>query len=233
MRRVRYRARYLLLLLAVWLLLLSFAINTGAEVQIIYRYASKTGPARIALTFDDGPHPRYTPLILDILKEFDIPATFFVVGSNVEFYPDLIRRIANEGHEIGNHTYHHNHVAKMSLEDLTQDITRCNDAIEKITGARPRYFRPPEGVCNKSVQEICNTTNTTIVMWSVDTRDWAHTPIAEICQNVRRNTKNGSIILMHDFIGKNSPTPKALRQIIPMLLELGYEFVTVSQLLEG
>ena len=233
MRRVRYGARYFLSLLAVWLLLLSLTINTGAEVQIIYRYASKTGHARVALTFDDGPHPRYTPLILDILKEFDVPATFFVVGSNVEFYPDLTRRIASEGHEIGNHTYHHNHVAKMSLEDLTQDITRCNDAVEKVTGARPRYFRPPEGVCNKSVQEICNTTNTTIVMWSVDTRDWAHTPIAEICQNVRRNTKNGSIILMHDFIGKNSPTPKALRQIIPMLLELGYEFVTVSQLLEG
>ena len=156
-----------------------------------------------------------------------------MIGENIGYYPDTAKAVIDAGHEIGNHTYHHNHVAKMSLEDLTQDITRCNDAVEKVTGARPRYFRPPEGVCNKSVQEICNTTNTTIVMWSVDTRDWAHTPIADICQNVRRNTKNGSIILMHDFIGKNSPTPKALRQIIPMLLELGYEFVTVSQLLEG
>ena len=220
-------------LLVAWALLLSFGINIAAEAQIIYRYASKTGPARIALTFDDGPHPRYTPLILDILEEFEIKATFFAVGSNVEAYPELVKRIAREGHELGNHTFHHNHVAKMSLEDLTQDINRCNDAIEKITGNRPRYFRPPEGVCTKSVQEICSATDTTIVMWSVDTRDWAHPPIAEIFQNVRRNTQNGSIILMHDFIGKNSPTPEALRQIIPMLLELGYEFVTVSQLLEG
>lgn len=233
MRRIRYKARFALIWLATWLLLLCFGIHTGAEAQIIYRYASKTGQARIALTFDDGPHPRYTPQILDILKEFNVSATFFAVGENVEFYPDLTRQIIAAGHELGNHTYHHNHVAKMSLEDLKKDINRCNDSIEKITGTRPRYFRPPEGVCSKSVQEICNATNTTIVMWSVDTRDWAHTPISEICQNVRRNTQNGSIILMHDFIGKNSPTPKALRQIIPMLLELGYEFVTVSQLLEG
>ena len=233
MRRLMRAARCVASLLTAWLLSLSFCVNIGAEAQIIYRYASKAGPARIALTFDDGPHPRYTPLILDILAEFEVQATFFAVGSNVEAYPELVKRIAAEGHELGNHTYHHNHVSKMSMEELTKDINRCNDAIEKITGERPRYFRPPEGVCSKSVQEICGATNTTIVMWSVDTRDWAHTPIGEIFQNVRRNTKNGSIILMHDFIGKNSPTPEALRQIIPMLLELGYEFVTVSQLLEG
>ena len=230
MRRLGVSAR---LLLTVWVLLFSFNVHTAAEVQIIYRYASKTGPARIALTFDDGPHPRYTPVILDILNEFDIPATFFVVGVNVETYPDLIKRIEKEGHELGNHTYYHNHVAKMSQESLQKDILLCSDAVERITGKRPRYFRPPEGVCSKSVQNICGTAEMTIVMWSVDTRDWAHTPINEMYENVRRNTKNGSIILMHDFIGKNSPTPKALRQIIPMLLELGYEFVTVSQLLEG
>ena len=233
MQRLKHAKRCGACLLATLILLFPFAGNIAAEAQIIYRYASKTGPARIALTFDDGPHPRYTPLILDILEEFEIKATFFAVGSNVEAYSELVKRIAAEGHELGNHTYYHNHMAKMSLEELTQDINRCNDAIEKITGKRPRYFRPPEGVCTKNVQEICSATNTTIVMWSVDTRDWAHTPIEEIFQNVRRNTQNGSIILMHDFIGKNSPTPRALRQIIPMLLELGYEFVTVSQLLEG
>lgn len=230
MRRLSDIARYVLL---VWVLLLSFAFHASAQVQIIYRYASKTGPSRIALTFDDGPHPRYTPVILDILDEFDVPATFFVVGVNAETYPDMIKRIEEEGHELANHTYHHNHVTKMSKESLAQDIGLCNAAIEKITGKRPRYFRPPEGVCSQSVQDICNANHMTIVMWSVDTRDWAHTPIDEIYQNVRRNTQNGSIILMHDFIGKNSPTPRALRQIIPMLLELGYEFVTVSQLLEG
>lgn len=213
------------------LVLCCSCIHTGAEAQIIYRCVSKTGRQCVALTFDDGPHPKYTPIILDILKREGVCATFFAVGTNVEYYPDLISRIEREGHELGNHTYNHNHVGKMSKEALAEDIRLCGDAIEGITGKRPRYFRPPEGVCNKDVKEICENSGMAIVMWSVDTRDWAHTPIWEICENVRCNTKTGSIILMHDFIGKNSPTPEALRRIIPILRGLGYEFVTVSQLL--
>jgi peptidoglycan/xylan/chitin deacetylase (PgdA/CDA1 family) len=103
--------------------------------------------------------------------------------------------------------------------------------LERLGGEKIRFFRPPEGVCTEAVKSYCEQNGMTIVLWSVDTRDWAHTPVGEICENVRKNAKNGSIILMHDFIGKNSPTPAALRRIIPMLQELGYEFVTVSQLL--
>ena len=204
----------------------------GKEASVIYRSTAKTERLRVALTFDDGPHPKYTPQILDILKSYGISATFFAVGENAELYPALIRRISAEGHEIGNHTYHHDHVGEMSIEALREDISSCNQALARVSGQKPRFFRPPEGVCNQDVKEICGALDMTIVMWSVDTRDWAHTPIAEICRNVRENTKNGSIILMHDFIGKKSPTPEALRRIIPMLLELGFEFVTVSQLLE-
>lgn len=211
--------------------LLSYGLKTGAEAQIIYRCVSKTGRQCVALTFDDGPHPKYTPLILDILKEEGIKATFFAVGTNVETYPALVRRIVSEGHELGNHTYNHNHVGKMSEQALAEDIALCTDAIGRITGRRPLYFRPPEGVCNKDVKAICEKNGMTIVMWSVDTRDWAHPTIGEICENVRSNTGSGAIVLMHDFIGKNSPTPEALRQIIPILRGLGYEFVTVSQLL--
>ena len=203
------------------------------ESQIIYRYVSNSGQPRIALTFDDGPHPRYTPVILDLLAEYDIPATFFVVGSNAETYPDLVRRIYTEGHEIGNHTYHHNHVSKLNPEELSKEIALCNAAVERITNHPPKLFRPPEGVCTGALKTICGATGMTIVLWSVDTRDWAHTPVREICQNVKANTANGSIILMHDFIGKNSPTPEALRHLLPMLRELGFEFVTVTQLLEG
>ena len=212
-------------------LLSSLALPISAKPQIIYQSASKNGRARVALTFDDGPHPRYTSKILDILKEYGVVATFFVVGINAETYPDLIRRANEEGHEIGNHTYNHYHVAKLSDQALREDIEACGNAIEKITGKPPKLFRPPEGVCSDAVKSYCDHEEMTIVMWSVDTRDWAHTPVNEIYQNVRKNTRNGSIILMHDFIGKNSPTPEALRQVIPMLLELGYEFVTVSQLL--
>ena len=121
----------------------------------------------------------------------------------------------------------------MSREELLGDVVRCSNALFEITGERPRYFRPPEGVCNEYVKEICAAEGMSIVLWSVDTRDWAHTEVGEICRNVRHNTANGSIVLMHDFIGKNSPTPEALRRIVPMLLESGYAFVTVTQLVEG
>ena len=227
MRRLRRFAAFL----TVLGLFLTNGLRTSAEAQIIYRCASKTGRQCVALTFDDGPHPKYTPLILDILKAEGVQATFFTVGTNAETYPDLIKRIAAEGHELGNHTYNHNHVGKMSRQALAEDISLCAESIARITGSYPRYFRPPEGVCNQDVKEICEKSGMTIVMWSVDTKDWAHPTIFEICENVRCNTKTGAIVLMHDFIGKNSPTPEALRQIIPILRGLGYEFVTVSQLL--
>ena len=217
----------------LFVLLAHGAVFAAAAPQIIYQSASKNGRARVALTFDDGPHPRYTPLVLDILKEYGIRATFFCVGTNVETYPAIVKRAADEGHEIANHTYNHYHVAKLSDMALYEDIAACGDAIARITGSQPRLFRPPEGVCSEAVKSYCASEGMAIVMWSVDTRDWAHTPVPDICRNIRKNVKNGSIILMHDFIGKNSPTPAALRRVIPMLLELGYEFVTVSQLLEG
>ena len=219
-----------LLLLCV---LCSFTFSAQAAPQIIYQYVGNTNKMRVALTFDDGPHPRYTPQILDILKEYGVSATFFCVGVNAETYPDLIVRELQEGHEVGNHTYNHYHVNKLTPSALCNDITACNNALEKITQRHVRLFRPPEGVCSNALKEVCETEDLTIVLWSVDTRDWAHTAPDEIYENVKKNVRNGSIILMHDFIGKNSPTPAALRRIIPMLQELGYELVTVSQLLEG
>lgn len=225
------RLRALALLLAVWMLTY-LALPTLADASIVYRHAGKEGDRRIALTFDDGPHPRYTKEILDILEEFGVEATFFVVGVNAETYPELIRRALEEGHEIGNHSYNHYHISELSAEAFARDLNACNAAIQRITGERAHLFRPPEGVCTDAIKSICSENSYTIVMWSVDTRDWAHTPVDEICRNVRENAKDGSIILMHDFIGKNSPTPAALRRIIPMLQESGFEFVTISQLLE-
>ena len=222
-------SRALCALLALMLCLGSLALY--AEARVIYRHASGDGRPRVALTFDDGPHPKYTPMILDILAEYGVPATFFAVGANVESYPEIVARIKREGHELGNHTFHHNHVARMSGEELKRDILACKQIIEAQTGESPRLFRPPEGVCNEDVKGICEELGMTIIIWSVDTRDWAHPTPSEIQENVRENTRNGSIILMHDFIGQKSPTPAALRRIIPMLRELGYEFVTVSQLL--
>ena len=208
-------------------------LAVGAEAEVVYRRTSTDGVKRIALTFDDGPHPRYTPEILEILAEYGVKATFFVVGSNAEYYPKLIARELQEGHEIGNHTYHHYHTAKTNAVALKRDMAACSEVLLRQTGRPVRLFRPPEGVFNEEIKTFCAENGYTIVMWSIDTRDWAHTPICEIVKNVREHARDGAIILMHDFIGKNSPTPAALRQIIPMLQELGFEFVTVSRLLQG
>ncbi len=215
------------------LLLLTFSIRSFATPQIVYRHTGNSEKKRVALTFDDGPHPRYTPKILDILAEFGVEATFFAVGANVDAYPDILKRVLAEGHELGNHTYHHYHTVNTNGRILVEDILACNDAIQKCTGEKVHLFRPPEGVFNEDIKKLCEEKGYIIVMWSVDTRDWAHTPIDEICKNVKENVKDGSIILMHDFIGKNSPTPAVLRRIIPMLQESGFEFVTVSRLLQG
>ena len=213
-------------------LLLLFSPTVAAAPRIIYKHAGASTQKRVALTFDDGPHPSYTAQILDILQEYGAKATFFAVGSNAKAYPELICRAVAQGHEIGSHTYHHYRVNRMDQALLREEILTTNRVLEEITGKRVQLFRPPEGVCTDTLKQICEKEGMTIVLWSVDTRDWAHTPIDEICCNIRENVRNGSIILMHDFIGKNSPTPNALRRIIPMLSELGYEFVTISTLLD-
>lgn len=230
-RALKKVVRWLARLLTVCLMCMPLTVS--AEARVVYRRTSTDGSKRIALTFDDGPHPRYTPEILDILAEYNVKATFFVVGSNAEYYPHLIARERREGHELGNHTYHHYHTAKTSNEALKRDMAACGNVLFSQTGQKPTLFRPPEGVFNDEMKAFCTENGYTIVMWSIDTRDWAHTPIAEIVKNVREHARDGAIILMHDFIGKNSPTPAALRQIIPMLQESGFEFVTVSQLLQG
>ena len=221
--------RVVSLFLALWLIGALFLPIHAA--RIIYSFAGGTEKPRVALTFDDGPHPRYTPEILDILKEYGVTATFFAVGSNAENYPHIVERICNEGHELGNHTHNHAHVAKLSREALCKDIESAQSVLEGLSHKPVSLFRPPEGVCTEDLKSYCEQKGMTILLWSIDTRDWAHTPVLEICENVKSNVKDGSIILMHDFIGKNSPTPAALRRIIPMLQELGYEMVSVSQLL--
>ena len=231
MHRAVKRLLALFLCAALGLLTL---FQAAAVPNVVYRYASGGGKKRVAITFDDGPHPRYTPQILDILAEYGVKATFFMVGSNATYYPELVKRVLAEGHEIGNHTYSHYHTVHVKSEELTRDILACSEVLARfMDGKAPKLFRPPEGVFNEEIKALCKAQGYTIVMWSVDTRDWAHPSVAEIVAGVRENVQDGAIILMHDFIGKNSPTPAALRQILPLLQESGYELVTVSRLLQG
>ncbi len=186
---------------------------------------------KIALTFDDGPHGRYTAQILDILKEYGVRATFFVIGENAKKHPELIEREINEGHEIGNHTYSHIKLPSANEAVCEYEIEQTQRIIWEISEYRAKLIRPPEGRCSKAVNAIAEEDGYSVILWSLDTEDWKHRSVTEITSYVLENTSAGDIILCHDFIGGDSPTPQALRVIIPALLERGFNFVTVSELI--
>ncbi len=179
----------------------------------------------VALTFDDGPS-KYTESILDILKDNDACATFFVIGNKVEFYSDQIKRILKEGSEIGNHSYNHKWLNRLSKEEFLEEINKTQEIVKKETGFTPKLFRPTYGGYSDKLKTY---TNLTFVLWTVDSSDWKVKNTDKILKNVIPNVEDGSIILMHD---NHSYATKALDDIIKTLKEDGYQFVTVSELLE-
>ena len=185
----------------------------------------------IALTFDDGPHPKYTSEILDILDKYDVKATFFVIGRNAESYPSALKRIADSGHEIGNHTFTHVTAERVSAKEFKAELEKTHSTIKRITGVSPAVFRPPTGHCNSVTVKSAAEMGYKLIVWTVDTKDWMHETTQNIVNTVKSRTRSGSIILFHDYISKPSPTPNALRVLIPYLLSSGYRFVTVSELL--
>ncbi len=208
------------------------APTAGAADDIIY-HGQDRGRKEIALSFDDGPHPRYTPMILDILAEYNVRATFFMIGENVTYYPAAARAVVEAGHEIGNHTFTHRGVNRMDEAGVAAELEACERAIASVTNVPPRFLRPPEGSLGAAMRQVAGERDYRIVMWDLDTRDWAHTPASSIAAHILRDVKPGDIILMHDFIGHDSPTPEALRIVIPALLDAGYRFVTVGELIDG
>ncbi len=184
----------------------------------------------IALTFDDGPHPTQTPRILTILEQYGIKATFFMVGVNVENYPDAARAVIAGGHEIGNHTFSHHAIDGMSREEIQKEIDRCSDALEKICGYRPKLFRPPTGSMSQEGRACLKEAQYTPVLWSLDTRDWECKNREQVKQTVLTHVRPGDIILMHDYIGHGSQTPEALEDLLPLLLSRGFVPVTVGEL---
>ncbi len=188
---------------------------------------------KIALSFDDGPHSMYTQEILSVLREYNIKATFFVIGKNASYYPDILSQIKEEGHEIGNHTFSHSLNKNISEENVANDLKKCRDIIKRICGYDVKFFRPPGGILNDKVKETVNSQGYKIVLWNIDTKDWAHASVDSITKNVLQNTKSGSIILFHDYIFKDSPTVESLKIVIPKLKEQGYSFVTVGELVDS
>ena len=216
-------------LISFFVLLRLLMLSPSAEVKV-YRSVA-TDKKQIALTFDDGPHPSLTPKILQILAKYGVPATFFMVGQNVLNYPDAARAVIEAGHEVGNHTFTHPHLANLNEHAIMEEIGKCEDALEELCEYRPHLLRTPQGALTPSLERCLLDDDYILVLWSLDTRDWDNKSTASITQAVLDRVQAGDIILMHDYIGHNSKTPEALEKIIPILLSRGYEFVTVSELL--
>ncbi len=193
----------------------------------------KNGEHLIALTFDDGPDGGVTEEILDILAKFGIKATFFVIGVNCEKNPEVLKRIAKEGHEIGNHTYSHPSLKNISKKALSDEIDKNEEIIYSITERSTTLFRPPEGVYTPEIGKVLDERGYTPILWSVDTEDWRCPSSESIVSAVEKGSGSGVIILCHDYVAGKSSTPAALRIFIPRLLMQGYEFVTVSELLSS
>ena len=185
----------------------------------------------IALTFDDGPHPRYTDEILDILSKYNVKATFFVIGKNAEIYKEQLKRIAEGGHEIGNHTYSHVTSGKVSEGEFQRELEKTHKIIKDVTGIDTTLFRPPTGYCDQTTVKSAARLSYKIIVWTVDTKDWTHVSSENIVNNVKNYVVGGCIVLMHDYVTAPSPTPSALSVLIPHLLSKGYKFVTVSELI--
>lgn len=180
---------------------------------------------RIAITFDDGPHRLYTPKLLDGLKERGIHATFFLVGENIGNNEALVKRMAEEGHLIGNHTFSHVQLTKMKKEDACREVQQTNERICAVTGAPVLYIRPPYGSWNDELQAEIPMT---VTLWNLDSEDWKSQNTGKIVELVESEAKEGSIILLHDIF--DTSVEAALR-IVDDLTAQGYTFVTVDELL--
>jgi len=187
----------------------------------------------VALTFDDGPNPVYTPQVLKLAREKGIKVTFFLIGRNIQLYPELAREEAAEGHALGNHTWDHHEMPQLSRRQDMSEIERCEDEIERICGQRPHLFRPPKGAMNGNTLAAAATLGYRVVLWSVALEHHPSRTPEEMAQRVVRMARPGMIILAHDGAPPvdRSKTLRALPILVDGLQRKGYRFVTVPELL--
>ncbi|MEC0213769.1 polysaccharide deacetylase family protein [Paenibacillus ehimensis] len=206
--------------------------------MIIYQLPSRE--RQIALTFDDGPNPVYTPQILDLFKKHQAYATFFVIGSYAKQYPDLLRRMVEEGHEIGNHTYSHPALPKCERQEVYEELETTNGIIQEITGIKPSLFRPPYGEFNKHTVEAADRLGLHTVIWPdhQNTKDWSLPGADTIVERVLDTLQTGDIILFHDGSGDDagedrSQTVQAIEKLLPHLIDNNYRLVTVTRMMRN
>lgn len=189
--------------------------------------ASSAEKKKVAITFDDGPNPDYTPDLLKGLKERGVSATFFLLGKEVEKYPELVEQMHAEGHLIGTHSYEHVNLCNLTDEKAIEQVDKTNALIEKITGERPQFIRPPYGCWKKNLDY---KTSMIEVLWDVDPLDWKTGNSDVVVSRVLKNVEEGDIILLHDA---SASSVKAALSIIDKLQEDGYLFVTVDEIVLG
>lgn len=191
----------------------------------------KTDEKVVAITFDDGPHPKYTRQILDLLEQYEARGTFFVVGQLAEKNPEIVRRMYEDGHEIANHTY--THPSTKSPSKIMEEINQTNDTVFSITGFSPKLFRPVEGIYTDEIVNEVVKNGYKIVMWSwhQDTEDWKDPGVDKIVNKVLDGLKNGDVVLFHDGGGNRQQTVKALEKILPELKKRGYKFITITEMI--
>lgn len=183
----------------------------------------------VALTFDDGPDGHYTPAILDILKEKGAPATFFVVGYRVRSNPEVVKRIVNEGHCLANHSWNHPDMSRLGAQNIAAQLNATDNLVQQITGVHTTLFRPPYGAMNESVISVANQLGYKVILWSVDPQDWRNYPAQTVLQRIVGSVTPGAIILQHCT---NNGTLQSLSTLIDKLRAMGYNLVTLPELLD-
>ena len=225
--------------IATLFLVLWFYVYHGFGYQPdIYRVGDRSSN-KVAITFDDGPSAEFTPAILDILREYNVPATFFMVRSHVEKYPDIARRVVEEGHAVGSHTQNHLNLPTLSTVQLQKELMEATAVIAEVTGAFPSFVRPPRGMYDDRFRRMANLLGQEIVLWSISTRDWRFGVTATYIERlVESRVRGGDIILFHDSGallrnegGDRRATVMALPRVIEIIRAKGLEIVPLAELL--
>ena len=232
------------LILAVFLIALAVvSFTVFFDQAVIARrgtiYHVPSSEKVVALTFDDGPSPKWTPEILDVLKAKQAKATFFMLGEHVEEYPEVARRVAAEGHEIGNHTYDHHTLIYYKTPELEKELNDAQAAIYKATGVTTKYFRPPKAWLTDNEKKDIKRMGYEVILWSLNSKDWVTFDDRFIVKYLLHYVQPGDILLFHDSGGvfkteggNRKETVKAVSRLIDKLRGRGYRFVTISELMK-
>jgi len=232
----------IILVIFISIVITSFCVFFDEAVLVRKKSVFRVNRAEkvVALTFDDGPSPVWTPKILDELKKVNIKATFFMLGEHVAKYPEIARRVAEEGHEIGNHTYDHHVLLYYKADELEKELKNTERIIQKVTGQSTRYFRPPKAWLTAQEKKEIEGLGYKIVLWSLNSKDWVTFDDKYIVKYIVRNIRPGDIILFHDSGGvfgteggDRQETVKTIPLLVDALTKKGYGFVTLTELFDN